>query len=261
MTTKGWEDIAAVKRAELLKSIPEKWIIPQSIKPPDDQLDVTSFPEKSVWFTSKELEITSKSASELLDKLKSGEWTSEEITSAFCKRAAAAHQLVRSTPLNMCPLFLLIYAKTNCLSETLFDEALKHARELDELLRKTGKPKGPLHGLPISIKDNFFINGKDSTIGFVSLANKPAEKNSPLIDILTQAGAVLYVKTNVPTAMMIAETVNNLFGRTVNPLNRNLTSGGSSGGESALIAFGGSSLGVGTDIGKSSTYSLYKVVL
>jgi amidase len=59
------------------------------------------------------------------------------------------------------------------------------------------------------------------------------------------------VKTNVPTAMMIAESVNNTFGRTVSPLNRKLTSGGSSGGESALIAFKGSPLGVGTDIGGS----------
>lgn len=72
-----------------------------------------------------------------------------------------------------------------------------------------------------------------------------------MVDLLREAGAVLYVKTNVPTAMMIAETVNNTFERTVNPLNRSLTSGGSSGGESALIAFKGSPLGVGTDIGKS----------
>lgn len=69
--------------------------------------------------------------------------------------------------------------------------------------------------------------------------------------MLEEAGAVFYVKTNVPTAMMIAESVNNTFGRTVNPLNRQLTSGGSSGGESALIAFKGSPLGIGTDIGGS----------
>jgi amidase len=54
----------------------------------------------------------------------------------------------------------------------------------------------------------------------------------------------------VSAAMMIAESVNNTFGRTVNPKQRNLTSGGSSGGESALISFGGSVLGVGTDIGE-----------
>jgi amidase len=120
---------------------------------------------------------------------------------------------------------------------------------MDENLQKTGKPIGPLHGLPISLKDNFNIIGKDSTVGFTSLVNDPATYNSTLTDLLLEAGAVLYVKTNVPTAMMIAETVNNVFGRTVNPLNRKLTSGGSSGGESALIAFGGSRIGVGTDIG------------
>lgn len=87
-------------------------------------------------------------------------------------------------------------------------------------------------------------------MGFCSWANDAAKTTSVLIDLLVEAGAVLYVKTNVPTAMMIAETVNNCQGRTVNPLNRALTSGGSSGGESALIAFGGSPLGIGTDIGK-----------
>lgn len=120
---------------------------------------------------------------------------------------------------------------------------------MDAQLKKTGKTVGPFHGLPISIKDNFNIIGTDSTIGFASLVNDPATYNSTLIDLLLDAGAVLYVKTNVPTAMMIAESVNNVFGRTVNPRNRKLTSGGSSGGESALIAFGGSRLGVGTDIG------------
>lgn len=91
--------------------------------------------------------------------------------------------------------------------------------------------------------------GVDSTVGFVSWVGHPASYNATLVDILQDAGAVLYVKTNVPTAMMIAETVNNVFGRTLNPRNRKLTSGGSSGGESALITFGGSPLGVGTDIG------------
>jgi len=96
MSGKSWEDIATAKRAELLKSIPEKWIIPDSIKPSETQLDVTNFPEKSGWFTPRELEITNKTASELLEHLVSGQWTSEEVTLAFCKRAAVAHQLVLS---------------------------------------------------------------------------------------------------------------------------------------------------------------------
>ena len=84
-----------------------------------------------------------------------------------------------------------------------------------------------------------------------SLVNKPATYNSTIIDIILGVGAVLYVKTNVPTAVMLPETVNNVFGWTMNPFNRKLTAGGSSGGESALIAFGGSRIGVGSDIGKS----------
>ncbi|THV64803.1 acetamidase [Aureobasidium pullulans] len=130
-------------------------------------------------------------------------------------------------------------------------KAVDVAQAFSKRAAKTGKPIGPLHGLPVSLKDNFNIIGKDSTLGFVSWVGVPATYNTVLVDVLLKAGAVLYVKTNVPTAMMIAESVNNTFGRTVNPLNRKLTSGGSSGGESALIAFGGSVLGVGTDIGGS----------
>lgn len=90
----------------------------------------------------------------------------------------------------------------------------------------------------------------DATVGFTSHVGDPAKGDSELAKILEEAGAVFYVKTNVPTAMMIAETVNNTFGRTLNPNNRQTSSGGSSGGESALIAFKGSPIGVGTDIGK-----------
>ncbi|KAF2400842.1 amidase [Trichodelitschia bisporula] len=228
-----WEDIAALKRNLLLASIPPDWFLPDAIKPPDSQLNVTRFPAESRFFTSRELELTSLGAASLLEKLASGAWSAVEVAEAYCKRAAVAHQL------------------TNCLSETLFDTARSTAAALDEHLRTTGRPKGPLHGLPISLKDNFNIMGVDSTVGFVSWVNQPATYDSTLVQLLRNAGAVFYVKTNVPTAMMIAETVNNVFGRTLNPLNRALTSGGSSGGESALIAFGGSALGVGTDIGGS----------
>jgi len=228
-----WQEIARAKRTALADSIPADWRIPQDILPPDAQLDVTSFPRESGFFTDKELEITSAPANALLKEVHARRWTAVEVTHAFCKRAAVAHQL------------------TNCLTDTLFDFALKTAQRLDEHLKTSGKPIGPMHGLPISLKDNFNIRGRDSTIGFVAWAHQPATSNTTLVDLLLSQGAVVYVKTNVPTAMMIPESVNNLFGRTVSPLNRALTSGGSSGGESALIAFGGSVLGVGTDIGGS----------
>ena len=111
---------------------------------------------------------------------------------------------------------------------------------------------GPLHGLPISLKDNFNLKGLDATVGFASHVDDPAKADSTLASLLEEAGAVFYVKTNVPTAMMIAETVNNVFGRTTNPRNRQTTSGGSSGGEASLIVMKGSPLGVGSDIGTPS---------
>lgn len=88
-----------------------------------------------------------------------------------------------------------------------FDEAIAQAKSLDESLRKTGKVVGPLHGLPISLKDNFNVVGKDSTVGFASLVNKPATYSSTLVELLERAGAVRYCKTNVPTAMMIVRSI------------------------------------------------------
>ncbi|KAI1739784.1 amidase [Xylaria scruposa] len=228
-----WEALAAKKRQDLLNSIPEDWRIPSHLLPPTSQDDVTGFPASSGWFTQEELDITECTALELLPRLASGELKSETVTRAFCKRAAAAHQLL------------------NCLSETCFDRAIETAKALDERLAQGLGPVGPFHGLPISLKDNFNLRGLDSTVGFTSHIGDPAPYDSELVGLLIRAGAVVYVKTNVPTAMMIAETVNNAFGRTVNPLNRRLTSGGSSGGETALITFKGSPLGVGTDIGGS----------
>lgn len=98
---------------------------------------------------------------------------------------------------------------------TLFQEALAAAKRLDQHFKKTGKIVGPFHGVPISLKDNFNIAGKASSVGFVGWANDMAMSNSSLVDLLISLGAVPYVKTNVPTAMMIAESVNNLFGRSV----------------------------------------------
>ncbi|KAF2268371.1 acetamidase [Lojkania enalia] len=233
MMASKWEQVAEAKRAAVFANITPEYIIPQHLVPPSSQLDVTVFPKESGWFSQKELDITGSTSTQILQKIASQTWTSEEVTRAFCKRAAAAHQL------------------TNCLSEIFFTEAIEAAKSLDEYLHKTGKVIGPFHGLPISLKDNFNVVGKDSTVGFTSLVDDPASYNSTLVDTLEKLGAVRYCKTNVPTAMMIPESVNNVYGRTVHPSNRKLTSGGSSGGESALILFGGSPLGVGTDIGGS----------
>jgi amidase len=84
----------------------------------------------------------------------------------------------------------------------MFDQAQERARYLDDL-HSQGKSAGPLHGLPVSLKDNFNIKGEESTIGMVSFLDEKASANSPLVDILLDLGAVIYVKTNVPQTMMV----------------------------------------------------------
>lgn len=110
---------------------------------------------------------------------------------------------------------------------------------------------GPLHGVPISLKDTFKVKGYDASIGIAALVGKPAKDNSLLVDILLELGAVLYCKTNVPQTLAALDSDNNVFGRVLNPRDRRVTAGGSSGGEGALIGMRGSVLGVGTDIGGS----------
>lgn len=132
-------------------------------------------------------------------------------------------------------------------------------------MRAKGQLAGPLHGLPISLKDSFQVAGTQATLGIVSFLDEVSDSNSAIVDILLELGAVLYVKTNVPQTLGVcsrpiyyamqltyAQTVdseNNVFGRTLNPWNTMLTPGGSSGGEGALVAFQGSPLSVGTDLG------------
>lgn len=92
------------------------------------------------------------------------------------------------------------------------------------------------------------IAGIETSMGYVAWLGQYATQDSVLTDLLRRAGAVLYVKTNVPQTLMVGETVNNIFGRTLNPYNRALSCGGSSGGEGALIAMRGAVVGVGTDV-------------
>lgn len=95
----------------------------------------------------------------------------------------------------------------------MFDEGIAHAKKLDEYFTRRGKTIGPLHGLPVSLKDNFNVAGKPSSVGFCSWALEPMQEESTIVGVLRDLGAVAYVKTNVPTAMMIPETVNNCYGR------------------------------------------------
>ncbi|KAI0033140.1 general amidase [Vararia minispora EC-137] len=226
-----WQEIVADKRAQRAAGVPKDWIV---TSPSADVLNVIDLPRECGLLSARELEVTETTDVDvLLKKLASGEWSSTEVTTAFYKRAIIAHQAV------------------NPLTEIFVEKALARAKWCDDQLKANGRPVGPLHGLPISLKDQLKIKGLETSMGYVGWLGRPAEEDSVLTEILYEAGAVPFVKTNVPQTLMWGETYNNIFGRTLNPYNRNLTCGGSSGGEGALIAMKGSPLGIGSDIGGS----------
>lgn len=231
-----WKQTVRQKRARRDSAIPTCWKLDQQHLPKDDGRPecVLSIPHRCGILTATDLHITSAvDASSLIRETITRRLTVKEVTVAFCKRAAVAHQL------------------TNCLTEPLFTSAILRAEFLDAYIAEHGKPFGPLHGLPVSLKDTFNIAGVDSSIGLAALCSKPAKSNSPLVDLLLSLGCVIVAKTNVPQTLAALDTNNNVFGRTMNPINRLVTAGGSSGGEGVLVAMKGSMIGVGTDIGGS----------
>ncbi|KAI9596277.1 amidase signature domain-containing protein [Syncephalis fuscata] len=140
--------------------------------------------------------------------------------------------------------------KVNCLAEVLIKEAVEEARKMDEHMAEKG-PIGPLHGLPISIKDSMIMKGHEACMGHSSLIGVKHPRDSVLIKCIRRAGAIPYVKTNVPQTLLTFECYNPVFGRTLNPHNKHVAPGGSSGGEGALLASKASVLGIGSDIGGS----------
>ncbi|KEF54493.1 amidase [Exophiala aquamarina CBS 119918] len=235
---KDWKSLVAQKRAQVDEQLPQEWRLPAEILntvSASANINVLNIPRECGILTAKEIDITEKhDAVALVEQMANKRLTASEVTLAFCKRAAIAHQV------------------TNCLTEMFFGQAQERARFLDEYLEREGRPMGPLHGLPISLKDSFNLKGISATIGYVSfIEHPPADFNSPLVEVLLKAGAVLYVKTNLPQTLMTADSENNVFGRTLNPYKLSLTAGGSSGGEGALVRMRGSLIGVGTDIGGS----------
>lgn len=131
-----------------------------------------------------------------------------------------------------------------------YDEARAEARQADER-RALGEPLRPLHGVPITIKECLDLAGYPSTCGLQSRAGVPATQDDPYVARMRQAGAIILGKTNVAQVLLYIESDNPVYGRTNNPWNVGRTPGGSSGGQAAIIAAGGSPLGLATDIGGS----------
>ena len=130
------------------------------------------------------------------------------------------------------------------------EQALIRAREADAALAR-GEPCGPLHGVPFTVKDNLSAAGLAMAIGVPERAGVIPTTDATVVARIKAAGAILLGKTNCPPYGGGIETDNDVYGRTNNPYDVERTPGGSSGGEAAIVAAGGSACGLGTDSGGS----------
>lgn len=220
-----------IVQQQFADKVPKELLLPPGIiqNPPRN---VTSIPRDCGLLTAAELDITEcYDAAALAQAIRDRKLTAVAVATAFAKRAVIAHQL------------------TCCLTEWFMEDAIAQAQKLDDHLAATGRTVGPLHGVPISIKEHMHMAGHWSADGYIA-SRQIDEEDSHLVAILRRLGAVFYCKTNQPQHIMHLETVSP-YGRTLNPYNIHLSAGGSSGGEAALIALRGSVLGVGSDIGGS----------
>jgi Asp-tRNA(Asn)/Glu-tRNA(Gln) amidotransferase A subunit family amidase len=139
----------------------------------------------------------------------------------------------------------LAHAKTNCVTEVMIQEAEDWLRDGSINLQ------GPLAGIPVSLKDSIAVGGFDVSVGYSVNTGKPYAEDGSLVRLLKSAGAVPFVKTALPITLLSFESFNDVWGRCLNPHNPKYSPGGSTGGEGALLAFGGSRIGIGSDVAGS----------
>jgi amidase len=135
----------------------------------------------------------------------------------------------------------------NALPVLDMDVARKRAKALD----RKGAKSGPLAGLPMTMKESFDLAGHPTTWGLAEYAKTPVKTNAIAVDRFLAAGGNVFGKSNVPTLLADWETVNGVYGKTVNPWNHERTPGGSSGGAAAALAAGLTGMEAGSDIGGS----------
>ncbi|KAM0495578.1 hypothetical protein ACHAPB_007562 [Verticillium nonalfalfae] len=221
-------DVFEAKRAGILQAFSEK--VPHAYFLSKDIIDnapadVSNIPLVCGILSPLELAITEDyDAVGLAAAIASRKFTAVSVATAFSKRAIIAHQL------------------TCCLTQWFMAEAIEQAAHLDAHLNATGQTVGPLHGVPVSIKEHIPIAGKPSSAGCLGSIAVDSE-DCQMTAILRSMGAVFYCKTNQPQAIMHLES-DSLWGRVLNPYNTRLSAGGSTGGEAALIAMKGSVLGL-----------------
>ena len=168
------------------------------------------------------------SATQMAAAIRAKAVSSEELVKAHLERIAAVNPVL------------------NAVVQWDADAALRQARRLDELLAQ-GTLLGPLHGVPFTVKDAFETAGLVASAGTLGRRTYVPEADATAVSRLRSGGAVLLGKTNVPELSLVYECDNLVYGRTDNPHDLTRSPGGSCGGEAAIIAAGGSPLGLGSD--------------
>ena len=158
--------------------------------------------------------------------MQSGTLSPIDIVRTYGKTAAVAHQ------------------RTNCVTELLLPEAESWAKAGVNL-------EGPLAGIPVSLKDTITVAGFDASVGYSRKVFKPYQEDGVMVKLLKKAGAIPHVKTACPITLLSFESTNSLWGVAKNPHNTKYSPGGSTGGESALLALNGSRIGIGSDVAGS----------
>jgi amidase len=170
-------------------------------------------------------------AGDLAARIRNGELSSEEVVQAHLERIDAVNPVLNAVV-------------------RLNERALEQARAADSALG-AGQSVGPLHGVPITVKDSHDVAGMVSTAGTQGRADYVPQDSATAVRRLQAAGAIVIGRTNTPELTLSFDTVNTLYGRTWNPYDPRLTPGGSSGGAAAIIAASGSPLDLGSDTGGS----------
>ena len=164
---------------------------------------------------------------DLVNDVQDGATKAVDVLRAYGKVAVKAHE------------------KTNCVTEVMLQAAEGWIERGDINL------KGPLAGIPISLKDSIAVGGFDSSVGYSRNTGHPVQEDGAMVRMLKDAGAVPFVKTALPITLLSFESFNDVWGRCLNPHNTDYSPGGSTGGEGALLAFGGSRIGIGSDVAGS----------
>jgi amidase len=171
-------------------------------------------------------------ATELAELIRSGKATSREVVEAHLARIEAVNPAL------------------NAVTVVLAEQALDAAADADRVLA-SGEATGPLHGVPVTVKENIDLAGSPTTEGLVALAEAAPPLDAPHLAQLRAAGAIPIGRTNLPDLALRWHTDNVLRGPTRNPWDSSRTPGGSSGGDAAALATGMTPLGLGNDYGGS----------